>query len=355
LKIFFKDPGNLRYSLNTIFPLVVFLTSLLSIVVALNIVAGGRSHMMWVWIFGVCIFSSFCAFIVVRAMTQPISDLVKKAEHFVRLEEFRKERGQMMEVYNIIEQLMEYARTREDDAERKVLIENMEKLDYIIPLGYMSLMVAHEVRNPLNTITGMSELLRERVADDTQRRYIDETLEAARKIDVFTHELLDFTDNELEQDRCDVYDIIRESVRAVETDFKGVHIDYPKKGSLVCVADRTKLYQTVYNVLKNAAGYERDGGVIKVGLRHDGEREMELITIYNKNSFITPNDYESIFKPFFTRQKGGRGLGLFIGMRNIKLHGGNIRVESGEKGTTFTIELPLGPREKPHAGGAQKK
>ena len=355
MKTFFKDPGNLRYSLNTVVPLIVFLTSILSIVVALNIVSGGRSQMMWAWIFGVSIFSSFCAFIVVRAMTQPISALVKKAEHLVKLEEFRKERGQMMEVYNIIEQLMEYARTREDDAERKVLIENMEKLDYIIPLGYMSLMVAHEVRNPLNTITGMSELLRERATDDTQRRYLQETLEAARKIDIFTHELLDFTDNELEQDRCDLYDIIDESARAVEADFKGVHINYPKKGSLVCVADRTKLYQAIHNVLKNAAGYERDGGVIKVGLRHDGEREMALITIYNKNSFIAQNDYESIFKPFFTRQKGGRGLGLFIGMRNIKLHGGNISVESNERGTTFTIELPLGEGEKPHAGVAQKE
>lgn len=311
--------------------------------------------MMWAWIFGVCIFSSFCAFIVVRAITQPISDLVKKAEHFVRLEEFRKERGQMVEVYNIIEQLMEYARTREDDAERKILIDNMEKLDYIIPLGYMSLMVAHEVRNPLNTITGMSELLKEKVADDSQRRYIDETLEAARKIDVFTHELLDFTDNELEMDRCDVYSVAREAIRAVGDDFKDVDIDYPKKGSLVCVADRTKLYQAIHNVLKNAAGYERNGGAVKVRLRHDKEREMALITVYNKSSFLAKSDYESIFKPFFTRQKGGRGLGLFISMRNMKLHGGNISVESDEKGTTFTIELPFGEREKPYAYGAQKK
>jgi hypothetical protein len=50
---------------------------------------------------------------------------------------------------------------------------------------------------------------------------------------------------------------------------------------------------------------------------------------------------QSLFKPFFTKKKGGKGFGLFISMRNIKLHGGDIKVESGDNGTTFTIELPL--------------
>lgn len=339
MKGFFKNPGNLRYSLNTIIPLVAFLTSLFSIAIGLNVIVSAKNNVVWFWIFGVCFFSAFCALIVVRAMTQPINDLVKKAEQYVRLEEFRKERGQMIEVYKLIERLMDYVQTRPDEDERKTLIESMEKLDYIIPLGYMSLMVAHEVRNPLNTITGMSELLQQRVTDDSQRRYIETMLEAAKKIDVFTHELLDFTDNELMLEEFDIYEVIREATSAIGEDHKNVRIDHPKKGQLLCLADRTKLYQVIHNILKNAAGYEKDGGIVKVDVKHDEEKIA--IAIYNKDSHIEEGDYESIFKPFFTKKRGGKGLGLFIGMRNMKLHGGDIRVESGDHGTTFTIELPV--------------
>lgn len=343
MKDFFKDPGNLRYRLNTIIPLVAFLTSLFSITIGLNVIASARSNVVWFWIFGVCLFSALCGLIVVRAIMQPIDDLVKKAEQFVRLKEFRKERGQMMEVYKLIERLMDHVQTRADEGERTTLIESMEKLDYIIPLGYMSLMVAHEVRNPLNTITGMSELLQQRVADDSQRQYIAATLEAAKKIDVFTRELLDFTDNELVREQFNIYEVIHDAISAITEIHKDVRLEYPKKGSLVCFADRTKLYQVVHNVLKNAAGYEKGGGTVKVDAKHDEDRI--LITVFNKNSYIEESDYEAIFKPFYTRKKGGKGIGLFIGMRNMKLHGGDIKVASDEHGTTFVIELPTQTKE----------
>jgi len=344
LKGFFKDPSNLRYSLNTIVPLVAFLTSLFSIAIGLNVIASARSNVAWFWILGVCFFSALCGMVVVRAMTQPLNDLIKKAEQFVRLEEFRKERGQMMEVYKLIERLMDHVQTSADEGERTTLIESMEKLDYIIPLGYMSLMVAHEVRNPLNTITGMSELLQQRVTDDSQRRYIAAMLEASKKIDVFTRELLDFTDNELTGEEFNIYEVIHDAISAIAEDYKDVRMDYPKKGSLVCFADRTKLYQVVHNILKNAASYEKEGGTVKIDVKHDEEKIS--IIVFNKNSKIHKSDYESIFKPFFTRKKGGKGLGLFIGMRNMKLHGGDIKVDSSESGTTFTIELPVQVRQR---------
>ncbi|MEN6614977.1 MAG: HAMP domain-containing sensor histidine kinase, partial [Syntrophorhabdus sp.] len=338
LKGFFKDPGNLRYSLNTSIPVVAFLTSLFSLVIGLNVVVSARGNMVWFWIFGVCFFSALCALIVVRAIMQPINDLVKKAESYVRLEEFRKERGQMLEVYKIIERLMDHVQRRADENERTGLIESMEKLDYIIPLGYMSLMVAHEVRNPLNTITGMSELLQQKITDESQRLYIAAMLDASKKIDVFTRELLDFTDNELLSEELNVYEIIEEAVETIEESYQDVRIDYSKKGNVTCFADRMKLYQVIHNILKNAAGYEKDGGTVKIEVKQD--KENIYVIISNRNSRIQPDDINSIFKPFFTRKKEGKGLGLFIGMRNMKLHGGDIKVESSEAGTAFTVVMP---------------
>jgi len=339
LKGFFKDPNNLKYSLNTIVPLVVFLTSLLSVVIGANVLTSARTHGAWMWVVVVCLFSSLCAFIVVRAMIQPISDLVKQAEKFVKFEELRKERGQMIEVYNLIEHLMEYVKTRADAGEEGTLMENMEKLDYIIPLGYMSLMVAHEVRNPLNTITGMSELLRQRSMDESQRAYLNALLDAAKKIDKFTHDLLDFTDNELVREEFDINDVMEETMSGLAPELEGIECRFERKGPLMCFADKTKIFQVFTNILRNAAEHEKAGGFILISPQKSGSAFR--VSIYNRHSSIAQEDLESMFKPFFSRKKGGRGLGLFISMRNMRLHEGTIEVKSSNEGTTFTIVLPI--------------
>jgi hypothetical protein len=203
----------------------------------------------------------------------------------------------------------------------------------------MSLMVAHEVRNPLSTIMGMNELLKQKVVDESQKRYIDATLQAARKIEVFTKELLDFTDNEFAGEDVDVDDIIDEAVNSLSQELKDITCEFVKKGSLICLADRTKIYQVIHNILKNAANHEKAGGYIKIDAAKGDD--MIRIAIYNKHSRVESDDYDAVFKPFFTKRKGGKGIGLFISMRNMKLHGGDIKIESGDNGTTFTIELPV--------------
>ncbi len=339
MKGFFKDPSNLKYSLNTIVPLVVFLTSLLSVVIGANVLKSAHTQSAWAWVIVVCFFSSFCAFIVVRAMIQPISDLVKQAEKFVKFEELRKERGQMIEVYNLIERLIEHIKMEADEGEKDTLMESMEKLDYIIPLGYMSLMVAHEVRNPLNTITGMSELLRQRSMDESQQAYLNAMLDAAKKIDKFTHDLLDFTDNELVRERFDLNDIIEDAVRGLTQALEGIECRFVRKDTLLCVADKTKISQVITNILRNAAEHEKAGGFILIS--SEKTDTAFRVSIYNRHSAIAQEDLDSMFKPFFSRKRGGRGLGLFISMRNMRLHGGTIEVKSGDQGTTFTIVLPV--------------
>ncbi len=342
---FFRDPNNLNYNLRTIVPFIVFLTSLLSLAIGSNILAPVKTLIIWAWIGAACLFSAFCSFIIMRAMTQPISELVQKAEQYVKLEELRKKRGKMIEVYSVLDRLIEYIRLKADENEKNVLLSGIENLDYIIPLGYMSLMVAHEVRNPLATITGMSELLKQKTNDESQKQYIDTMLSAARKIDIFTSELLDLNDNELVREEFDVNDVIEEAIRNLSQEMQHITCTFQSDRKLPCFADRTKIYQVIFNILKNAAYYEKESGLISVGTWEEGD--TLYISIYNRHSKIEPENLGSLFKPFFTKKKGGKGFGLFIAMRNIKLHGGDIKVESGDEGTTFTIELPLEIRSKP--------
>lgn len=339
MKTFFRDPKNLRYRLSTVIPGVAFLTSILTAVTMTSLKMTHGEYYMWLVV--LAIFSALCSLALIFAMTSPLKELLSRAEDVVHFEKVRSDRGLMIEVYQLIEKLIELAKSKERKSRREQsqFIEDIERLEYLLPLSYMSLMVAHEVRNPLNTITGMNELLKVKLEDPQLRKYVQVSLEAAKKIDVFTKDLLDFTDDEMHREGFDLNGVIEESLSALQYDFKEVTWDFEKGELPLFTGDRNKMYQAIHNIVRNAFEYEREGGYVKVASSFD---KSIIIAVYNKNSRVEPEIADTIFKPFFSKKKGGKGIGLFISMRNVKLHGGDIIVASGEEGTTFTITVPLG-------------
>ncbi|HPP07085.1 MAG TPA: HAMP domain-containing sensor histidine kinase [Syntrophorhabdaceae bacterium] len=335
---FIKSPENLRYSLNIVIPLLVFLSSILSAAIAI------RAHEMdtgrfFMWITGVSVFTALCSLFIVLGMTGPIKDLIKKIEKTILFDDVASARGQMMEVYKIIERLMGLAKIDEKNhtSDNIHLKKELERLDYIVPLGYMSLMVAHEIRNPLNTITGMSELLKSRLKGEKENLYIDTILNSAKKIDDFTKNILDFTDDSMEETEFDIVTVIKDAVDTLKMEFKEVECTIDENASIIYRGDKHKIHQALFNIIKNAFEYEKDGGSVQINFLVNKEI---AISVYNGHSKVEDEDKEHIFKPFFTKKKGGKGIGLFIAMRNIRLHNGNIEVESSEQGTTFTVRLP---------------
>ncbi len=319
--------------------MLVFLTSVLAAAVASSLPPSPRFYAL---LFGTAAFSAACAFVIVRAMTHPIQELVQKAERTMRFEEARKDRGQMIEIYQFMERLIDFVKSRETESgEKSGILEQVENLDYILPLGYMSLMVAHEVRNPLSTITGMTELLKAKTERGTERAYLEKILEASRKIDRFTKELLDFTDNELLKEEFDVREAVEEVKELLSQEFQGIECEVLGTGGFPYRGDRQKIQQALQNLMRNAFEFERlagTGGFVRVSVSHRGHLE---ISVYNRGSRIEKEDLENIFKPFFTKKKGGWGIGLAIAKRNAEMHGGEITVESGAQGTTFFLRLPL--------------
>ncbi|HRV23045.1 MAG TPA: HAMP domain-containing sensor histidine kinase [Syntrophorhabdaceae bacterium] len=335
---YIKNPENLRYSLNIIIPLIVFLSSILSAVIAIRTHDMDQGH-FFLWVIAASLFTAICSLFVVLAMTEPIKELIRKVERTITIDDRGKIRGQMIEVYNVIERLMELARLdRERDKEGDIdLKKEITRLDYIVPLGYMSLMVAHEVRNPLNTITGMSELLKSRLTGEKENLYIDTILNSAKKIDEFTKEILDFTDDAVDEAEFDLVSVIRDALNTLSLQFSDVSWVFDEKKPIMYRGDKNKIYQALFNIIKNAFEYEKEKGSVRIVIRADGDI---TVSVYNEHSSVEKDDRENIFKPFFTKKRGGRGIGLFIAMKNIRLHNGNIDVESSDRGTTFTVRLP---------------
>ena len=124
--------------------------------------------------------------------------------------------------------------------------------------------------------------------------------------------------------------------------------------------DGDQIVQVVTNMLANAQHAMPDGGRITITL--DGTDETVLLTIADEGTGIAPEHLEKLFSPFFTTKQVGKGTGLGLAVSHgiVKMHRGQIGVESnadpakGPTGTTFTISLPRHEMETGAALGLQE-
>jgi signal transduction histidine kinase len=108
-------------------------------------------------------------------------------------------------------------------------------------------------------------------------------------------------------------------------------------------ADQEMMRNCLFNFITNGAQAMPEGGKIYLGASFDRESNSFRLTFADEGTGIQAEDMEKIFQPYFTTKKAGIGLGLAITERIVKEHGGEIWVESGkDKGTTFTVVLPMG-------------
>jgi signal transduction histidine kinase len=105
--------------------------------------------------------------------------------------------------------------------------------------------------------------------------------------------------------------------------------------------DRQLIHQAVLNLVLNACEASSPGGQLTLSLRQN--LEMAEIRVSDTGKGISPEDRDKIFQLFYTTRPGGTGIGLANTFRFVQLHNGSIEFESEVgRGTTFTIELPLG-------------
>ena len=113
------------------------------------------------------------------------------------------------------------------------------------------------------------------------------------------------------------------------------------KNTPLLYVDSERISQVLINLLQNAIDASPIGESIEVYCGVDPKKECVVVKITDRGSGIPGELQEKIFTPFFSRKKGGSGMGLPISLRIVKDHGGGLRVESVEgRGSTFIMELP---------------
>ena len=214
-------------------------------------------------------------------------------------------------------------------------------------VGRITAGVAHEVKNPLNSMRLWLENLREslpRDADDGARQAVNVLDAEIDRLDAVVKRFLDFArpmDVKLEPTQLadllrEVLDVARPQLELAKVQVAQLlPIDVPE-----VFVDRALLKQAVLNLVLNAVDAMPNGGQLQLTLSRRGE--MAEITVGDTGKGIPLENRQKVFQLFFTTRPGGSGIGLASTFRIVQLHNGSIDFTSEVgRGTTFRIELPL--------------
>ncbi len=243
----------------------------------------------------------------------------------------------------------------EDLTEQKRLEEEIRRNDRLRVLGRLSAGVAHEIRNPLTGIATSAEILYGRLArDDDKTKYVRAILDETSRLDEIIRNLLNFAKPAKPQMcACVPGDISRRVVGLVSDHAEKKGIEIKVRDELnddVCHADANQLTQVLLNVVLNAIDACDHGNTVEIVLKKDpateGMKESgACITISDDGPGVPEEVRMSLFEPFVTTKTHGTGLGLAICQQIIEEHHGVIGCEFLEKGTRFTVRLPLKHRD----------
>jgi signal transduction histidine kinase len=210
--------------------------------------------------------------------------------------------------------------------------------------------IAHDLRNPLNTMSMASELLahKDNQGDPKSAAII---LRQVKNLDRMVGDLLDTASVEsgnidLQYARHDISSLVMDAVQFHQADSNTHRINPEISGeSLFCQCDGGRITQVMNNLLSNAIKYSPGGGVITVKA---ARLEEEIaVSVSDRGIGIAPEDIDNIFRPFnrtsATRSTiPGIGLGLSVSRHIIEAHGGTLKVESNPgAGSTFYFLLPV--------------
>jgi signal transduction histidine kinase len=251
-------------------------------------------------------------------------------------------------------------RTRElEESQAQVL--HQEKM---AAFGLLAAGIAHEVGNPLTSISTVVQLLERRDHDEYTRERLGQVSSQLVRIQAILRELVTFSRPASDlRGRVAIRDVVDEAL-GIAKYYKGgksrqITATVPD-GLPPLVGVRDQLVQVVFNLVLNAIDATGKGGRIDLEAR-SAEREARseedesalgtprsplracvVLTVRDDGSGIPEEHRERLFRPYFTTKKHGTGLGLFVIRKIVEEHGGTVRVESEVgSGTTFFVELPV--------------
>lgn len=241
-------------------------------------------------------------------------------------------------------------------AKNRQLVEAGQQLlqsEKLASIGLLASGVAHEINNPVATISVSAESLLETEPQPERRRFLQAILEESERIGGIVRQLLHFDrGGHVHFADCDLAAVVDQALEEARWEAERSGVEVRRHGSLsgvVVLGQCDQLRRAFGNIIDNAIRAMPEGGRLDVG----AEARDSHVSLWFRDTGggIPPENLDRIFDPFFsTREVGeGFGLGLSVTYEIVRRHGGEISVESGRGGTTFTVKLRV-RGETDHAG-----
>gem|GEM_PF-247533 len=260
-----------------------------------------------------------------------------------------KNRELMAERESLLEEIRAWnleleERIQKESEELRKAHEEVVHSQKLATLGYLAAGMAHEIRNPLNSISLFVQLLHEGVDDPEKLEYLEKVLKEVDRIDATLRKLLDTAKRPMyELSEVDVEQVIRSALDSFkpQTSVHRIVVEFTSSGPPPLLkADPAELTQIFTNLFLNAIHEMGDGGRLGVELYQDDKDLTVLVSDTGKG--IPRENLPSIFDPFFTTKSRGTGMGLALVLRIVKNYKGRIEVaRTGESGTVFLVSLPI--------------
>jgi len=248
---------------------------------------------------------------------------------------------------------------------------DLSRSERLAAVGEMAAKIAHEIRNPLASISGSIQILRSGLSSDEQedesRQLMDIVVRETDRLNTLITDFLQYSrPGPSLPEELDVCELVADVCRLAESSCgEGVQIRCEAAGESWVYGDPDQLRQVLWNLTVNGLQAMPEGGLLHIlvratrgdppqegpGVRRNGVERVAAahpddcpwidVSVSDTGVGIGPEVQERIFEPFFTTKKEGSGLGLATVHRIVECHGGALGVESElGRGTTFRVRLP---------------
>ena len=222
------------------------------------------------------------------------------------------------------------------------LLRKSEKLAVV---GEMAAGIAHEIRNPLTTLKGFTQILG-KDAQEREKQFVDLMLSELSRIELITNDFMILAKPQaIKYQEHDLRKIVHHVLAIIEPQAILNNIEIISRNTseeaILIICDENQLKQVFINLIKNALESMPSGGQLNVSVEL-AQNGYVTINIKDTGCGIPEHMISRLGEPFYTLKEKGTGLGLMVSFRIIEAHKGKIQFSSKENaGTTVEIKLPL--------------
>jgi signal transduction histidine kinase len=276
-------------------------------------------------------------------LLERVEKVIKVREVEIRNRELVLERDRLLKEIETWNRMLEM-RVAEKTLELQKVQEEIVQTEKMSTLGYISAGMAHEIRNPLNSIGLYVQLLKGGLDDPERFEFLEKIEMEVRRIDGILRKLMDAVKRpRYHLQQVSIPKVIDSLLELFQSRAKmhGIRIERDYRANPPHIlADATEIEQIFSNLFANSIEEMAEGGVLTILLEQTDDTVNIDVTDTGKG--IPHVDLQRIFDPFYTTKNSGTGLGLSVVLRIIRTYNGKIEVKSEiGKGTTFSVSLPL--------------